>query len=121
MHREVHATELQGVRHLLDAVDADLAGRRPMVTTDELRRMHKHAARAAGGIKNGAVIRLDDLDDQLDDGRRRKELTALLHIVRAQLPHEVLEDETVGITFDLQRREQTQQLLQYAVRQSRVT
>ena len=63
------------------------------------------------------MVGLDDLDDQLHDGGRREVLAALLHEGGGELAHEVLEDQTVGVALDLQRREQPQQLLQHVVRQ----
>jgi hypothetical protein len=34
---------------------------------DEMRGLHKHAARPAGGVEDLTVEGLDDLDDQPDD------------------------------------------------------
>ena len=45
---------------------------------DEARRLHEHAAGAAGGVEDASVEGLDDLGEQLDDARRRVELAALL-------------------------------------------
>ncbi len=42
------------------------------------RRLHEHAARAAGGIEDAAMIRLDHFGEQLDDAGRRIEFAATL-------------------------------------------
>ena len=86
----------------------------------ELGGLHEHAAGAAGRVEDGAVIRLDHLDDEPHDGSRREILAALLHERGGELAHEVLEHEAVGVALDLQRREEAQQLLEHVVRQAGV-
>ena len=61
-----------------DAVDGQLRGGVLLVLGDEARALHEHAARAAGGVEDAPVERLDDLDEQPDDAGRRVELAALL-------------------------------------------
>src|SRR5258706_14574141 len=82
--------------------------------------MHEHAARTTGWIEDRAMIGLDHLNNQLHDRGWREVFAALLHEGRGELSHEILEDEPIGVAFDLQRREETQQLRQYLVRQARV-
>jgi hypothetical protein len=59
---------------------------------DELLRLHEHAARAAGGVEDAALIGLDHLDQQADDAFRRIELAALLALGGGELAQEVLVD-----------------------------
>jgi hypothetical protein len=73
------------------------------VALDEAGRVHEHAARAARGIEDAPVKRLDDLHDQADDGRRREELAALLAFGRGELTEEVLVDETECIALEILR------------------
>ena len=48
-------------------------------------------------------IRLDDLDDQLDQRGRREELAAALAFGHGELAQEVLVDLAEGIAFDVHR------------------
>src|SRR6202043_3097285 len=82
MNREVHACEPLRLRHLLDAEDGQLLFRRTFVRAHEVGGMDEHASRTAGGIKDAALIGLDDLDDQPDDALGRVILSALLHLLR---------------------------------------
>lgn len=83
----------------------------------ELGRLHEHATRPAGRVEDLALVGLDDLHDQLHDRGRREVLPALLHVGRGELPHEVLEDQPVGIALDLKRRQQPQQFAQRVIGQ----
>ena len=47
------------------------------VALDEVSGLDEHAARAAGGVVDLAVVGLDDLDDQFDDRGRCEELAGL--------------------------------------------
>ena len=78
MDGEVQAAQAAGLVGLLDAVDGELGGGVLLVLGDEARRLHEHAAGAAGGVEDAAVEGLDDLDEQPDDAARRVELAALL-------------------------------------------
>ena len=44
---------------------------------NELRRLHEHAARAAGRIEHLAAVRFDDLDHQANNRTRSEKLAAL--------------------------------------------
>ena len=78
-----------------------------LCSRDEIGRMHEHAARAAGRVENAAVIGLDDLDDEPDDGGGRVELAALLHLLHGELAHEIFIDAAEGVAVDVQRVEQS--------------
>ena len=62
------------------------------VGEDELLALHEHAARAAAGVVDAALVRLDHLDQQLDDGLRRVELAAALAFGAGELAEEVFVD-----------------------------
>ena len=104
VHREVHAAEAAGLVGLLDAVDrrARAAGFFWCSATNRAR-LHEHAARAAGGVEDAAVERLDHLDDQPDDAARRVELAAPLALGRGELAEEVLVDAPEGVALDAGR------------------
>lgn len=55
-----------GIAVLLVAVKDHPPGRVTALVLDKMAGLHEHAARAAGGVKNGAMVRLDDVDDGLD-------------------------------------------------------
>ena len=63
--------------------------------------LDEHAARPARGVEDLAVERLDDLDDQPDDRRRREELAALLALGDRELAEEVLVDLAEGVALDV--------------------
>ena len=60
---------------------------------DELRAVDEHPTRAARGVVDLAVKRLDHLYDQSHDRLRREELSAEPALVRGELCQEVLVDE----------------------------
>ncbi len=64
-----------------------VAGR---VGTDELDRLHEHAAGAAAGVVDAAAVGLEHLDQQFDDTTRGEELTTLLALGAGELRQEVL-------------------------------
>ena len=55
------------------------------------------------GSKMRPWIRLDDLDDQLDERGRREELAALLALGHRELAEEVFVDPAEGVAFDVWR------------------
>jgi hypothetical protein len=64
VHRQVQAAEAAGLVGLLDAADGQFGGGVLLVLGDEARRLHEHAAGAAGGVEDAAVEGLDDLGEQ---------------------------------------------------------
>ena len=82
------------------------------MTLDELRALDEHAARAAGRVEDAAVERLEDLDDEPDDGVGREVLAAALALLGGEVGEEVLVDEAEGVAGELgrERREEPQQL-----------
>ena len=62
------------------------------VGLDELFALDEHAAGAAAGVVDAALVRLDHLDQQPDDAARRVELAALLAFGAGELAEEVLVD-----------------------------
>jgi len=92
------------------------------VALDEVSRLDEHAARAAGGVVDLAVVGLDDLDDQLDDRGRCEELAALLALGGGELAEEVLVDQPESVALDClgQPAKQAKELGQDVVRQGRV-
>ena len=64
----------------------------PGVGLDELLALHEHAARAAAGVVDAALVRREHLDEDPDDVRRRVELAALLALGARELGEEVLVD-----------------------------
>ena len=89
------------------------------MTLDEVRRLHEHPARSAGRVVDLAVVRLDDLDDELDDRRRGEELAAFLALCEGELAEEVLIDEPEAVALERvgQPAKQAEQLDQHGARQ----
>ena len=93
MQGEVHLCQGDRVVGLLGAEDRELPGGRSVVALDELRALDEHAARSAGRVEDSALIGLEDLDDEPDDGVRREVLTTALAFLRGEIGEEVLVNE----------------------------
>ena len=59
---------------------------------DEVAGLDEHAARAAGGIEDDAVVGFDDVDDGLDERGRGEELAVVLRALHGELHEEVFVD-----------------------------
>ncbi len=68
---------------------------------DKAGALHEHAAGTAGRVKNAPVERLDDADDELDDGGGGEELAALLPLAHGELAEEVFVDLAEGVPLDV--------------------
>ena len=89
---EVDLRELRRGLVLLVAVEGDALHRVLTSVLDEVTGLNEHAARAARGVEDDAVIRLDHVDDGLHDGRRREELAVVVRALLGELGEEVLVD-----------------------------
>jgi len=65
---------------------------------DEVTGLDEHAARATGGIKDDAVVGLDDVDDGLDQRGGRKELPVVVGLLDGDLGEEVFVDTAEDVT-----------------------
>ena len=92
VHGEIHVGEADRRRVLLHAEERRPFGRVEVHALDEVRALHEHPARAAGRVEHPAVVRLDDVDDGLDQGDRREELAAVMRLLVGELGEEVLVD-----------------------------
>ena len=112
MQGQVHLRQRHRVVGLLGAEDRELPGGGLVVTLDELRALDEHAARATGRVEDAALIGLQDLDDQPDDGVGREVLTTALALLGGEVGEEVLVDEAEGVAGELgrERGEEAQQL-----------
>ena len=89
---EVHLGQLPGGVGELLAVDGDV-GALAAVGLHELGGLHEHAAGAAGGVVDAAVVGLEHLDQRLDDRARRVERAGVLAgLLAGELAEEVLVD-----------------------------
>ena len=62
------------------------------VGLDELLGLHEHAAGAAAGVVDAALVGREHLDQHADDARGRVELAAVLALGAGELGEEVLVD-----------------------------
>ncbi len=78
---------------------------------DEVGTLSEHTAGAAGGIEDAAMIRLDDLHDELDDRRGGEELTTPLPICPCEVAEKVFVNlaERVALFVDVDLREVLEQ------------
>lgn len=98
---QVHPGQADGPGGLLLAVEADLAAGVFAVAGHELGALDKHAAAATGRVQDFAVIRLDDLHDQFDQGGGGEELAAALAFGLSELAQEVLVNFAKDIALDI--------------------
>jgi hypothetical protein len=85
------------------------------VRPHEISRVDEHAARAASGVEDAAMVGLDDLDDQPHDAGGRIELAALLHFLHGERAHEVFIDAPQGVAVDIERRQRLDEFAQDVV------
>src|SRR5450759_5136183 len=88
---EVHLGQAPGGGVALLPVDGDVALAAAVLLHKALA-LHEHAARAAAGVVDATLERLDHLDQQLDHAARRVELAAALALGAGEAPEEVLVD-----------------------------
>ena len=86
---EVHHGEAAGGGVALLAVDGDVA-ELAAVAFDELFRLHEHAAGAAGGVVDAALVGGKHLDEAAHDAGRRVELAAVLALGAGEAGEEIL-------------------------------
>jgi len=98
MDGEVHLGDVAGIAVLLLAVKNDPPGRVAALVLDEMAGLDEHTARAAGGIENGAVVGLDDVDNGLDQRGGREELTVIVGLLDGKLGEEVFVDTAEDVT-----------------------
>ena len=103
-------------------VDRDIA-QLAAVRFDEFLGLHEHAAGAAAGVIDLAVVRGEDGDQCLDDGGRGVELAALLALGAGELAEEVFIDlpehvtRLAGVVAEADGGDQIDQLAELAIRQ----
>ena len=95
-HGEVHLGQLVGGGGHFLSVDGDVLGV-AVVAFDKLERLHEHAARAAAGVVNLALVGLDHFGDQIDDALGGVELAPQLALGGGELPEEVFIDPADGV------------------------
>ena len=101
--RKVHLRQLPGGVVGLLAVDGYVGFRPAAVAVprrmgaDELYGLDEHARRAATGVVDAAVVRLQHLHQQAHDGARGVELAALLALGAGELGEEVLIDSSQDV------------------------
>ena len=88
-HREVHLRKSPGRVVALLPVDRDVADA-TAVLLDELLGLDEHASRAAAGVIDPPLVRLQHLDQESDDATRRVELTPALALRAGKSAEEIL-------------------------------
>ena len=100
MDGKVHLAQPDRLHHALLTVYSNVAARIAFVVLNESRTGNKHAARAAGRVKQPPVEWLDHVDDQVNHARRCKELAALLALLHRERAEEILVNLAEGIALD---------------------
>ena len=98
---EVHLGDADRRRVFLLAVEDDLLCRVLAFVLDEVAGLHEHAARSAGWIEDDAVIRLDDVDDELHERRRSEELAVVVGLLDGELGEKVFVDAPEDVAAGL--------------------
>lgn len=95
-HGEVHLGQLVGGGGELLPVNRDVLGV-AVVAFDKLERLHEHAARAATGVVDLALVGLDHFGDEIDDALRGVELAPQLALGGGEFAEEVFIDPADGV------------------------
>jgi hypothetical protein len=104
MDGEVHLGQPDSGRGFFLTVEGDLVHRAPAAFFDEVTGLHEHPGGPAGKIGDDAVIRLDDVDDELDKRGRREELAIVLSTLKGEFHQEILVDPAEDIAGRLAQR-----------------
>jgi hypothetical protein len=117
VHGEVEAAQAAGFVGLFDAADGQFGSRILLMLGDKARRLHEHAAGAAGGVENAAMEGFDDFAEQPDDAARRVELAAALALAHGEGAEEVFVDAAESVVVERRRNlgDFLQQLLEQGV------
>ena len=86
---------------------------------DELLALHEHAAGAAAGVVDAALVGLDHLDQQLDHAAGGVELAAALALSAGEPAQEVLVDaaeDVLGAALGVAQADRADQVDQFAER-----
>ena len=75
----------------------------PAVRLDEFLALHEHAAGAAAGVVDAALVGREHLDQHPDDTRRRVELAAVLALGAGELREEVFVDAAEDVLGAVRR------------------
>lgn len=94
---EVHAAEVGGGAFFLLAEDGELLGGVLPMLGDEAGTLDEHAAGAAGGVEDVAVVGLEDLGEEADDAGGGVELSPTLPLGHGELGEEVFVDAAEGV------------------------
>lgn len=94
---EVQPGEAGGVGHAFLAVDGNFRGGIFLMHLHETGGLDEHAAGAARGIEDAAMVRFQDFHDQFDDGGGRVEFPALLALAHGELAEEIFVDEAESV------------------------
>ena len=97
MDGEVHAAEVGGGAFFLLAEDGELLGGVLPMLGDEAGALDEHAAGAAGGVEDVAVVGLEDLGEEADDAGGGVELSPTLSLGHGELGEEVFVDAAEGV------------------------
>ena len=90
-HREVHLGEPPGCVVALLPVNGDVADT-PAMLFDELLGLHEHAAGAAAGVIDAALVGFQHLYKQPDDGAGRVKFAAALALGAGEAAEEIFID-----------------------------
>ena len=103
VHGEVHLAQPDGLRHALNAVNADLTVPVLFVVVDKLGALDEHTPGAAGGIEDASLEGFDNFDNQFNEGGRREELAAALSFGHGEVAEKVFVDFAECVALNLHR------------------
>ena len=89
---QIDLGQVRGRLVLLVTIERDPLHRVRALVLDEVARLHEHSARAGGGVEDDTVIRLNHIDDGLDDRGRGEELAVVVRALLRELGEKVFVD-----------------------------
>ena len=99
VHGEVHFTEADGFRDAFNSVDADLSVAVFSVSLYKIGTLNEHAAGAAGGVEDSSLERLNDLDNEFNEGGWCEELAAACSLGHGEVAEEIFVDFAEGVAL----------------------
>jgi hypothetical protein len=82
-------------------IEYNLFGRVLALVFNEVAGLNEHPARSAGWVENRTVVRLDDIDNELDQRRRREEFAVVVRFLNRKLGEKIFVDATEDIAAGL--------------------
>src|SRR5258708_37206980 len=101
MHGQIHFCNSNGIAVLFLSIENNSFRSVLPFLLDEVAGLDEHATGAAGGIEDRSMIRLNDVDDNLDERGRSKKFAVVMRLLNRELGEEVFVNPAENIASGL--------------------